>query len=187
MILVAVGNATQHFARLLDALEDVSKSGDLGSEDVVVQLGSNPPREEMPWRQEAVLPHEEFRRLVADARVVVCHAGAGTLLDVLSAGKTPVVMPRRRDRNEIIDDHQVELAQAFERERRVVVADSSASLRAALRNGGEATMGSTVRSAGGERLRQLVSDVFNQFCAESAKHTNKPTDGDTGTPHKTKT
>lgn len=43
---------------------------------------------------------------MADADVVVAHAGVGSSLDALSAGLCPVLLPRRAARSEHVDDHQ---------------------------------------------------------------------------------
>jgi UDP-N-acetylglucosamine transferase subunit ALG13 len=56
---------------------------------------------------------DEFLRLVEQADLVIAHAGAGTLLNVLRAGKVPVVMPRRKRYGEHVDDHQMELVEAL--------------------------------------------------------------------------
>lgn len=57
------------------------------------------------------LPHRELMQAVRDADVVVCHSGIGSALDVLDAGKLPVMVPRRAARDEHVDDHQVLIAQ----------------------------------------------------------------------------
>jgi UDP-N-acetylglucosamine transferase subunit ALG13 len=60
------------------------------------------------------------------------HAGAGSLIHAIQAGKVPVVMPRRAEEGEHIDDHQMELAHVLEREGRIVVARTPAELRDAV-------------------------------------------------------
>lgn len=50
---------------------------------------------------------------MADADVVIAHAGVGSALDALKAGRAPVLVPRRRAFGEHVDDHQVELAEAL--------------------------------------------------------------------------
>jgi UDP-N-acetylglucosamine transferase subunit ALG13 len=75
---------------------------------------------------------EEFMTLVGEAELIVCHAGAGTLLHVLNAGKVPVVMPRRAKYGEVIDDHQLELVTALAEQRRIVPALEAADLVCAI-------------------------------------------------------
>jgi UDP-N-acetylglucosamine transferase subunit ALG13 len=46
------------------------------------------------------------------ADAVVCHAGM-TVLEPLRLGKRLVVVPRRPDRGEIVNDHQIEFARVY--------------------------------------------------------------------------
>ena len=52
---------------------------------------------------------------VRDADVVVCHACAGTTALALLLGHRPLVLARRADRGENIDDHQVAFAERLAR------------------------------------------------------------------------
>ena len=65
---------------------------------------------------------EEFVNYIRNASIVICHAGAGTLIHVLQAGKVPVVMPRRKKYGEHIDDHQLELVKVLAEQGRVIAA-----------------------------------------------------------------
>jgi UDP-N-acetylglucosamine transferase subunit ALG13 len=57
------------------------------------------------------VPAAELRAAIASADLVVAHAGIGSALDALDAGVCPVLLPRRADRGEHIDDHQRGLAE----------------------------------------------------------------------------
>lgn len=56
------------------------------------------------------LPAPDLSGLMASADVVVAHAGVGSALSALEAGKVPVLVPRRARRREHVDDHQEQLA-----------------------------------------------------------------------------
>ena len=65
--------------------------------------------------------YAKMQQLNCDARVVVCHAGAGSILTALEQ-KTPVIMvPRLKMFEEVIDDHQLEIAEAMSENERVKV------------------------------------------------------------------
>jgi UDP-N-acetylglucosamine transferase subunit ALG13 len=121
VIFVTVGNATQGFRRLLDAVDQFTGDGLFPNDDVFIQSGNN--REFIPvhCKHEPFLSMEDFTVKIREAAVVVCHAGA-TLFQVIQAGKVPVVMPRRKKYGEIIDDHQLELTQALAQEGRIIPA-----------------------------------------------------------------
>lgn len=121
MILVTVGNATQPFRRLLEAVERLAGEGAFAGEEVLMQSGHDGGFEPRHARRVPFLGPREFAEAVAAASVVICHAGAGTLWHVFGAGKVPVVMPRRRRYGEHLDD-QLELVRALVAEGRVEAA-----------------------------------------------------------------
>jgi UDP-N-acetylglucosamine transferase subunit ALG13 len=103
MIFVTVGSA-EPFDRLVDAVATLG-----GQSEVVVQHGASPP----PPGAARSVPFMSFDECLAhirEAQVVVTHAGVGTVLNVLSQGKRPIVVPRLRVFGEAVDDHQLHFA-----------------------------------------------------------------------------
>jgi len=139
MVLVTVGNATQGFSRLLDAVDRLAGEGAFGEDTILVQSGHTRDFRPRHCRHQPFVPMDEFVALIHEATLVIAHAGAGTLFHAFGAGKIPVVMPRRRHYGEHVDDHQVELVRALAAERRVVPAyeadDLSGAVVAARRGG----------------------------------------------------
>lgn len=103
MILVTVGTNEAPFDRLLRVFESSSTD-----EELLVQHG---PSHIRPPRATCVdyLPYDELASAIRRARVVVTHAGVGTIMTALANGKRPVVVPRLRRFGEAVDDHQLEL------------------------------------------------------------------------------
>ena len=128
MVFVTVGNTLQGFRRLLTAIDELAGQGAFGGEPVLLQSGQTEEFRAMSCEQIAFLPMDTFAARMATATLVVSHAGAGTLLHAWEAGKRPVVMPRRRQYGEHIDDHQVELTRALAGEGWVVPAYEPADL-----------------------------------------------------------
>jgi UDP-N-acetylglucosamine--N-acetylmuramyl-(pentapeptide) pyrophosphoryl-undecaprenol N-acetylglucosamine transferase len=56
------------------------------------------------------IPEHELMQAMREADVVVTHAGVGSALAVLEAGKIPLLVPRRLSLGEHVDDHQIQLA-----------------------------------------------------------------------------
>lgn len=56
------------------------------------------------------VPPPELLRAMREADVVVAHAGCGSALSALKAGKFPVLVPRDPNRSEVVDMHQIEIA-----------------------------------------------------------------------------
>ena len=130
MILVAVGSSQFPFDRLLHAVDALPDG-----EPVVVQHGSSAVRPAgascMPF-----IPLHRLTELVRTSRVVVTHAGVGSILLALTNGKRPIVVPRRREFGETVDDHQLECARRFAGADVVTLVEDPRCLADALKSNG---------------------------------------------------
>jgi UDP-N-acetylglucosamine transferase subunit ALG13 len=122
----------------------------ISDEDLVVQHGcsappTNPVVEARPW-----FTFDELLDNMERATAVVTHAGAGILLCASQLGHIPVVVPRLKRYGETVDDHQVELATAFERTGQVLVAWDVAELPALVAEANTASVRD--KTSGAERL-----------------------------------
>jgi len=124
MIFVTVG-AQMAFDRLIRAVDDWALRRQ--RDDVFAQVGPS----ELKTRQIATtrfIDPQEFRRRVSEARIVIAHAGMGSIITALELGKPILVMPRRGDLRETRNDHQVATARQFERSGRIATAMDEAEL-----------------------------------------------------------
>jgi len=128
LIFVTIGNATQGFHRLLEAVDRLAGRGFFIGESVLIQAGNARDFSSMHCQQADFLGMTEFVETIRLANVVICHAGAGTLFHCFQAGKVPVVMPRRKEYGEHVDDHQVELAEALQQDGRAILVCDAADL-----------------------------------------------------------
>jgi UDP-N-acetylglucosamine transferase subunit ALG13 len=113
VIFVTVGSSAWPFPRLAVALEH------LPAAELVVQHGPNDP----PHGVAEATPYMSFAQLLDNierADAVVSHAGAGSIICALRAGHTPVIVPRLSRFKETVDDHQADLARAFESAGKVI-------------------------------------------------------------------
>jgi UDP-N-acetylglucosamine--N-acetylmuramyl-(pentapeptide) pyrophosphoryl-undecaprenol N-acetylglucosamine transferase len=118
-VVVTVGTAREFpFRRLVDALRPLLAPGGALARatgrpvEVLWQTGCT-PAPDLPTSP--FLPPDELAAAHRSADVVVCHAGLGSVLAALDAGRRPVVAVRRRAFGEAGDDHQSELAAEVER------------------------------------------------------------------------
>lgn len=132
MILVTVGNPTQPFPRLLGAIQSLAQSGAFGGEPVTVQYGHSSCPTGPGIHPVQFLSGDDFLNTLNECRVVICHAGAGTLMQVLRLAKRPVVIPRLKRHGEHVDDHQLELARSLAQQGRIILAEDPSELPAAL-------------------------------------------------------
>ncbi len=61
------------------------------------------------------MPPAELDRALREADVVIAHAGIGSALGALEAGRSPLLIPRRAAWNEHVDDHQEQIATELDR------------------------------------------------------------------------
>jgi len=104
MILVTTGTNEQPFDRLVRAAAQLAEG-----EDAFVQYGaSREPHGPGEWVD--FLDFDALAERMRTARVVVCHAGVGSIMLARRCGHRPIVMPRRFELGEAVDDHQLHLA-----------------------------------------------------------------------------
>jgi UDP-N-acetylglucosamine transferase subunit ALG13 len=126
VIVVTIGTNEQPFDRLVRAAAGIG-----GDEPLLVQHGaSQEPHGRGEWVD--FLPFDELERRVKDARVLVCHAGVGSIMLARRCGKRPIVMPRRHHLGEAVDDHQLPLARRLAEAGLVTLVEDEAALHAAL-------------------------------------------------------
>jgi UDP-N-acetylglucosamine transferase subunit ALG13 len=71
-------------------------------------------------------------RYFDEAEKVITHAGVGSILCATRAGHLPVVVPRRHDLGEHVDEHQAELTARLELRGSVIAVREIADLAAAV-------------------------------------------------------
>jgi UDP-N-acetylglucosamine--N-acetylmuramyl-(pentapeptide) pyrophosphoryl-undecaprenol N-acetylglucosamine transferase len=115
-VVVTVGAATQYpFRRLFEHLAPLlAPDGGLAQAtglavEVLWQTGDTPVGD-LSIRATPVLPAAELAAALAAADIVISHAGTGSALATLDAGRYPILAIRDSARGEQVDDHQHELA-----------------------------------------------------------------------------
>lgn len=126
MIFVTLGTQEFQFDRLLRELDGLP-----GDEELVVQGGRSTFRPARAvWHD--YLSFGETVEHVRRARVVVCHAGVGSVMTALEQGRRPVVVPRLRAHGEAVDDHQLPFARRLAATGAVLLVEDLATLPDAL-------------------------------------------------------
>ena len=133
MIFVTVGTHEQQFDRLVKFVDELKKK-DVIKEDVIIQIGfSNYIPMNCRWQR--LFPYTEMLELVDKASIVITHGGPSSFIMPLQVGKTPIVVPRRKEFGEHVNDHQVMFCHAVEeKQRNIVVIDDIKDLTNAIVN-----------------------------------------------------
>lgn len=106
LVLALAGTDHHPFARLVHWMDAAATR----RPDVrfVVQHGASPAPQVAEGH--AFVSHDVLTALVAEAAVVVCHGGPGTIMDARAAGHVPLCVPRDPSLGEHVDGHQQRFA-----------------------------------------------------------------------------
>ena len=108
-VVVTLGTIRPYgFRRLVERLLAVLPAG----VEVLWQTGATDVSD-LPIKGRVAVPAPELETAMAEADVVIAHAGTGTALTAFELGCCPVLVPRRARYAEHIDDHQVGTAAAL--------------------------------------------------------------------------
>ncbi len=107
--------------------------GDAFGQEVFAQIGrgSYRPRN-MDWV--ADLERDSFDERLRQSEAVISHAGMGTIIKCLDLQKPLLVVPRRKQFGEHVNDHQLGTARTFESLGDILVAYETEALRSGWRN-----------------------------------------------------
>lgn len=136
MILVTVGSSNILFDRLFKIIDSLCDRGVLCGEDIIAQTGKI-GYEIRNYRHFDFVANDEMKKYQADADLIICHAGTGTVIGALKMGKKVIVFPRLAKFGEHESDHQLDLAREFTEEGYVLCAMDEAELEDALRRVGD--------------------------------------------------
>lgn len=129
MIFVTVGTNEARFDRLLGAVDGLG-----AGEELIVQHGPSAVR---PAGATAVdfLSFDDMVETMRRARIVVTHAGVGSVMTSLLAGTRPIVVPRLHRFGEAVDDHQVPFGRRVAEAGLVVLCENSDELAQVVASG----------------------------------------------------
>lgn len=130
MILVTVGMQLA-FDRLIAAMDALAP--DLEGE-VIAQTGKG-TYEPTHMSARSAIPPAQFEQMVQRSRLIVSHAGIGSVLTAQRFAKPIVLMPRRAELGEHRNDHQLATARKLAGRSGIVVAMDESELADAIRDG----------------------------------------------------
>lgn len=164
MIFVTVGTHEQSFNRLVECIDKLKGDG-LIEEEVIIQTGySTYEPKHCEWQK--LYPYQEMTGLVNDARIVITHGGPASFIMPLQAGKTPIVVPRKFEFDEHVNDHQVAFSKAVaERMGTIIVVEDVGKLGDTIKNYDEIVgdMESGLKSNNArfnDSLEKIVNELF---------------------------
>ena len=141
MIFVSLGTQDKPFNRIIDYIlklkEEIKELEDI---EIIFQIGQTKLSEEEKSKIEKLnektnekkvsekinkeeknitvfnmLKPEEMKKYIINASIVITHAGVGTIMECIEHNKDIIVLPRKEENGEHVNNHQDEIA--FEMER----------------------------------------------------------------------
>lgn len=121
MILITLGSQKFQFNRLLKEVDELIKEGKI-EEEVLAQIGYS---DYIPQEYQSIkfLEREEMANKIEEANLIITHGGTGAIITALKKGKKVIAVPRMKQFNEHVDDHQLQIVKQFEGELISVVYD----------------------------------------------------------------
>lgn len=111
MILVMLGTQNNSFNRLLEEIDRLIKK-EVIQEEVIVQAGYT--KYETPNMEIfGLIPKEELKQYQQEARLIITHGGAGSIITSLQYGKKVIAVPRKHEYGEHVNNHQEEIVELF--------------------------------------------------------------------------
>jgi Uncharacterized conserved protein len=104
MIFVTVGTHEQSFERLVKKVDEL-KRDKIIDEDVIIQKGYT-DYEPRYCESYKLIGYNDMQKYLEDARIIITHGGPASFIAPLTIGKIPIVVPRQKDFNEHVNNHQ---------------------------------------------------------------------------------
>ena len=125
MIFVSLGTQDKPFNRIIDYVISLKENlKELQGEKIIIQLGQTKLLKSDIERIKNLenitiydmLKPEKMKDIIKDSDIIITHAGVGTIMECLEMGKEIIVVPRKVENLEHVNNHQEEIA--FEMEKK---------------------------------------------------------------------
>ena len=122
MIFVTLGTQDKTFPRLLEAVEKLNID-----EKIIAQIGSteyNSSKMEI----HKFISSKEFEKYMKEARIIITHAGVGTIINGLSLEKPMIVAARKKEYKEHVNNHQQQILETFSKDGYIIALEDFSKL-----------------------------------------------------------
>ena len=125
MIFVSLGTQDKPFNRIIDYVISLKENlKEIKSEKIIIQLGQTKLLKSDIERIESLeniiiydmLKPEKMKDIIKDADIIITHAGVGTIMECLERNKEIIVVPRKVENLEHVNNHQEEIAYEMEKQ-----------------------------------------------------------------------
>ena len=133
MIFITVGTHEQPFDRLLKCIDKLVEEGKI-KEEIICQKGYT-DYEPRNYKAEKLIPYEQMQENIEKAQIIITHGGPASFIAPLSIGKIPIVVPRKKEFNEHVNNHQLDFSKEVEkRMKNIIVVETDEEIEDAIIN-----------------------------------------------------
>lgn len=123
MIVVTLGTQKFQMNRLVKAVDNIAKELD---EEIFIQTG-NSTYNPVNCKYKDFVEPDKFNDMIKNCSLLITHSGVGSIMTGVKNNKPVIVVPRLAQYQEHVDNHQLEIAEAFE-EKGIVLACTDVNL-----------------------------------------------------------
>jgi UDP-N-acetylglucosamine transferase subunit ALG13 len=165
MIFVTVGTHEQQFDRLIKKIDELVKSGVI-NEQVFIQTGYSTYKPKYCDFSQ-FLSYEHMIKNVVNSNIIITHGGPGSIMLALSYQKIPIVVPRQKEFNEHVDNHQVLFTKRLTNENKIIAIYDINDIRNALINYEILIESKTISAKNNttnfiDKMNKLTEKLFNE-------------------------
>lgn len=127
MIFITLGSQKFQFNRLLKYMDKLIDE-DVIQEEVLAQSGVSNyiPKN---YSSKDFFKRIEFQDKMGEANIIVTHGGTGAIISALKNNKKVIAVPRLSEFEEHVDDHQMQIVEAFSSANYIMKASNYSELK----------------------------------------------------------
>lgn len=157
LIFITLGTQKFQMNRLIEAADKLALHIE---EEIYIQTG-NSTYEPKNCQYSNFLDGTKFKEMIEACSILITHAGVGSIMTGIQAGKPIIVVPRLSEFQEHVDDHQIEIADAFEKKKCVLCCNNLDELERYINSARKFKFESL--STKGGNIEQIVLDFIKVF------------------------
>lgn len=157
MILVTLGTQKFQMNRLIEAMDCLAPSL---NEEVFVQIGNSSYKPKNCQYADFV-DSDKFKKMISECSVLITHSGVGSIMTGINSHRPVIVVPRLQKYHEHVDDHQVQIAEAFAEKKCVLYCEDLNKLKEYIELAPNYTFEPYVVHGG--KIEDIVKDFINIF------------------------
>lgn len=111
MIFVILGTQRFQLNRLIEELDRLIENGELPTNEIIIQHGYS--KKSRYAKNFKLISEENFINYIKESDLVITHGGTSAIINALKLSKKVIVIPRKSEYGEHVDNHQQEIVDLF--------------------------------------------------------------------------